>query len=118
MTKCYSPEGQRLRDYSESAIARLLSLRRVVITYSTKGRVLHATFLPHDGATVTKQARMGQKFSVREPLNNGLFAWRHTAMLKPRTVETLAGRPLTQAQFERELRDLCQRVCHDCLVSA
>jgi hypothetical protein len=78
MIKTYSPEGVRLRDYSLAAIARLLALRRVVITYSTKGRVLHCTFLPHDGAKTMKRAHRGQKYSVSELLASGRHAWKHS----------------------------------------
>jgi hypothetical protein len=115
MIKTYSAEGPRRRDFSETAIARLLALRRVVLTYSTKGRLLHATFLPHDGAPVLRTAHMGQKYSYREPLGDGLHAWKHSDMLSPASIEKLAGRPLIQAEIERELMAIFRRVCLDCM---
>jgi hypothetical protein len=110
MNKTYSAEGLRLRDYSDTAIARLLALRRVVLTRSTKGRLLHVTFLPHDGSKVLKTARMGQKYSVAESLGNGQHSWKHSDLPK------LHHRhPMLQIELERELQRIFRRVCLDCL---
>ena len=115
LIKTYSAGGQRIRDYSEEAIAELVRKGRMVVTRSVKGRLLSATFLPAETRAVQKTAHMGQRYSFDEKLPSGRRAWKHADLLSPETIERLAGEPLLQNEIDLYIRAIFRAVPLSCL---
>ena len=107
----YSAEGKRMRDYSLAALLRLAGLRKVYFTFGSRGRLLHATFLPHDGSRLLKRtAYKGQKYSYSERVGDTHRAWKHADMLSPASIQSLVRRPLVAREIDLHIRAIFRAV--------
>lgn len=72
----YSSDGSRLRRYTLAAIERLEQLNLVAIQRNRKGKIVCAHFRNAEGANpIRTTAHVGSKYSYREKVGDGLFAW-------------------------------------------
>jgi hypothetical protein len=109
----YSAEGRRIRDYSLPALRRLAGQRKVYFSYGSRGRLLRATFLPHDGSKLLRTAHVGQSYSYPERLTGTtLHAWCHLPFFALRDD---AGQPLDVIESELFVRAVFRAVPLSCL---
>lgn len=88
----FAATGKRIRDYSPSAIARLLALDLIVVERYRRGAIKRAHFRPQGGANPVKaHAHMGTHYSYEQPLPSGRYAWTHKPLLQEQEIEALFG---------------------------
>lgn len=101
----YAADGRRLRSYTPSAVARLISLDQIVVECNRKGKIVCATFRPASGANpIRKTAHLGQHYSFREALPSGHHCWKHSNVLTRREAGELAGHDLEKVEGDRFIR--------------
>ena len=112
MIPTYAANGQRIRDYTETAIARLLSLDLVVVERGRRNKIRCAHLRPQGGANpLRRTAHTGTYYSFEEPLPSGHFVWKHRPLLQRQDVAQLLGEPIeSEAELDRFLQSIFRAV--------
>src|SRR5438270_11528274 len=83
----YASDGRRIRSYSLPAIERLLSMSKVVVRRNRKGKIVSASFRPHDGASPLRgTCNMGQRYSMLVRVGDYRL-WQHRRLNPPQDTD-------------------------------
>lgn len=115
----YSADGSRLRPYTASAIAHLLSLSAIVVRKNRAGSIVVAQFRSASGAhPMRNSALCGTRYSFLERIHESRM-WSHRVLV-PRPsleeLEELAGKVNDEAARESFVRSIFNAVPLSCLV--